>query len=618
MDTEDSLVKKLKILNDAYRRGAPRVSDAEYDRLVESLRTLNPNHPFLHAVEPEKLDLKREIRHPVPMLSMEKAYTREDLQRFINRVNKEAGQIGVSHNKFKMTPKLDGLAARDDGNIFATRGNGLVGYEISSAFQKGIIPFQGRGLGLGEVVVVKSYFDNHLADIFEHPRNMVVGIVTSDTLNESAKKAVQDNAVHFVPYARLPHWIGSADALFKSIDRTKEDLLSQIDYPVDGFIIEVTDERVQQHMGATAHHYRWQIAVKDKGETAVSTVKGINWQVGRAGNVTPVLEIQPISLSGATIRRVSAHHAGMVQKRHIGVGAEIEVIRSGEVIPKIERVIRETGQYDLPDKCPSCGNELEWDNDFLKCNNSHCRAQIEQRISHWFKTLGNADWFGIKTIQKLVDNGFDSLEKIYAMTEDDFLSAGFGPVQSKNLNDAIGISIAKRVEDWRFLAAFGIPDLGTGDSRKLLGHIKIDSFLQATAQNIEKIHGFGQKTSKSIEQGIQTLKETIRHMLSLGFNLEKSPLSKERQGSESAISGKGIVFSGKMHYGSRGDMQNHARNSGAKVQTAVSGATDYLVCGENVGAAKIEKAKKMGAIILTESEYFDLLASKHIAREQFE
>jgi DNA ligase (NAD+) len=607
MKNIEALVKSLKKYNEAYRSGKPLVSDHEYDSLVEKLKELDPDNPFLQFVEPEKFSGKKEIRHPVPMLSTEKAYTEAELERFVNRVKKEAGEIGIKEITFKVTAKLDGLAGRDDGKIFATRGNGEVGYEISSAFIKGVIPVGGRGLGIGEIVIFKSYFNEHLADQFEHPRNMVVGIISSDTLNEFAQKALEDKMVVFVPYAMLPAWEGSGAELLKNTGEIISDLISRTDYPTDGVVAETTHDDVKKHMGATAHHYRWQIAIKKKGETALTVVEGITWQVGRTGNITPVLEIRPTHLSGATIRRVTGHHAGLIKKRHVGVGSEIEIVRSGEVIPKLEKVIRKSDLYSIPQECPSCGFSLEWNKDFLKCNNPSCKAQIEQGISHWFKTLGNADWFGIKTIQKLVNSDYDSLKKIYAMTIDNFIDIGFGPVQSKNLAEAINISKSKSVEDWRFLAAFGISDLGSGDSRKLLSHIRLEDLMNAKAEDIEKIHGFGSITSRSIATGIDRIKDTINYMLSLGFNLDKTVLSNNTKISENFFFGKRVVFTGKMKRGTREEMQAAARKLGAKVQSAVSGNTEYLVCGENAGQNKIAKAKKSEARVISENEFFDML-----------
>jgi len=606
-DRIDEITRTLRTYNEAYRKGSPLVSDAVYDRLVEELRSIDPHHPFLHTVEPEKFADKKEIRHPVPMLSTDKAYTAEALQRFVTRVSKAAEQMGIAAITYRVTPKLDGLAGRDDGKRFVSRGNGEIGYEISSAFQKGVVPIGGRGLGIGEIVIRKSYFDEHLSTAFEHPRNMVVGIVSSDTLNEFAQRALQDRAVHFVPYSQLPSWVGDAKTLLQDIDTIVADLMQQTDYPMDGAVAEVVNPEIKAAMGATAHHYRWQIAIKSKGDTAFTTVEAITWQVGRTGNITPVMEVAPVLLSGATIRRVTAHHAGMVSKQGIGKGAKIEIIRSGEVIPKLEKVIRPSDRVALPEKCPVCGTALVWQKDFLRCINPACRAQIEQRISHWFKTLGNADWFGIKTIQKLVDNGRDSLEKIYALTESDFAAMGFGPVQSKNLAEALETSKTKPVEDWRFLAALGIPNLGKGDSRKLLSHMPLERLLKADAAQLKEIDGFGEITSKDIANGLKALSPFIAHMMSLGFHLEKTPLLKDTERLENPIAGKGIVFTGKMKQGGRDAMQTEARRLGASVQTAVSGKTDMLVCGEKVGAAKLDKARQLNVTVLSEAEYRRLI-----------
>ncbi len=604
-DMLDKIAQTLQVYNEAYRKGSPLVSDAEYDRMVEKLRSLDPEHPFLHVVEPETFTGKKEIRHPVPMLSTDKAYTGEALERFVVRVSKAARALGVTRVVYRVTPKLDGLAGRDNGRIFASRGNGEIGYEISSAFQKGVIPMGGRGLGTGEIVIRKSYFDEHLSSNFEHPRNMVVGIVSSDKLNEYSQKALEDQAVHFVPYRELPFWEGDAQTMLSQVSTIVEDLVAQTDYPMDGAVAEVTSPEIREAMGATAHHYRWQIAIKSKGDTAITVVEDVTWQVGRTGNITPVMEVRPVLLSGATIKRVTAHHAGMVSKQGIGIGATIEIIRSGEVIPKLEKVVQVSDVVAIPADCPVCGTGLIWQNDFLRCTNRFCKAQVEQRISHWFKTLGNADWFGIKSIQKMVADGFDTLEKIYALTEENFIAIGFGPVQSRNLAEALQISRAKPVEDWRFLAAFGISNLGTGDSRKLLSHMTFEDLMKADRIRIEGINGFGGITSLSIQEGIQDFRETMDHMLALDFNLVKTPLVHETLAVDSAIAGKSIVFTGKMQKGSREAMQMAARQLGARVQTSVSGATDMLVCGEKVGAAKISKARALGIDILSEDAYLE-------------
>ncbi|WP_027722829.1 BRCT domain-containing protein [Maridesulfovibrio zosterae] len=604
----EELVKRLEKHNEDYRRGMPTISDARYDELTEQLRELAPDHSFLGNVEPENFSEKVEVRHPKPMLSTEKAYTVEELERFVARVEKEARVLGIRDVQYRVTPKLDGLAARDDGKIFATRGNGEVGYEISSAFAKGIVPIGGRGLGVGEIVCSRDYFEEHLAETFEHPRNMVVGIVTSDNVNEASKQALQDEAVRFVPYSTLPKKVVGSEELVKNVWEITDELWSTSDYPLDGMVAEVMDSALQDALGATAHHYRWQIAIKKKGESAVTEVEGIRWQVGRMGAVTPVMEVKPVSVSGATIRNVTAHNAGMLRDQSIGIGAVIRIIRSGEVIPKLEEVLKPAHEVELLTHCPSCGAELFWQNDFLKCPDFNCPARVEQRLEYWFKTLGNADWFGKKTITKLVSAGRNSLEAVYTMGEEDFKKLGFGPVQSSNLAEAIYISRTKETDDWRFLAAFGIPDLGKADSRKLLGHYKLEDVVNVKQEELLDIHGFGDITSHSVTEGIAAIKQTILHMLNFDFNLRRTPLLKDTAEMDSPIARKGIVFTGKMVQGTREDMQAVARRMGAKVQTSVSGKTDFLVCGSNVGAKKMETAQSKGVKVMTEAEYMDMVS----------
>ena len=280
--------------------------------------------------------------------------------------------------------------------------------------------------------------------------------------------------------------------------------------------MEVTDADVRRTMGATSHHYRWQVAVKRKGETAVTVVEDVVWQVGRTGKVTPVLLVEPVSVSGATIRRVTAHNAGLFEKKGLGPGAEIEIIRSGEVIPKVEEVLVPAGTT-LPEECPSCGTPLVRENDFLICRGEHCPAQVVQTIEHWFKTLGNADWFGRKTVEKMVRSGYDSLEKVYELGEEDFKAMGFGPVQSSNLAEAVHLSRTREVEDWRFLAALGIEDLGKGDSRKLLENFRLEELTGIEADRIEAVRGFGAVTARSVADGLARRALTLRHLLDLGF-----------------------------------------------------------------------------------------------------
>lgn len=605
------IADQLSKYNASYRAGHPTISDEEYDNLTEKLRLLSPEHPYLHSVEPEVIRSGASIRHAQPMISTEKAYTQDALRRYVERVHNAAKGLDITPPLFRVTPKLDGMAGFDRENILASRGNGLVGTEITHIFLRGVIPIGGRNQGAGEIVMVKSFFEKHFAEQFDHPRNVVVGIVNADELGAAQKKALRAGKVHFATYKHLASWIGSGADLIEQIETITSDLAAQVDYPLDGMVAEAIDEKLKKEMGATTHHHRWQIAIKSKGETAITSILDVGWQTGRTGAITPVLRVEPTKVSGATISNITAHHAGMVRDKQLGKGAQITIIRSGEVIPKLESVLKPSNEVHIPTECPSCGGEVNWDNDFLRCiNSSGCPAQTETGLRHWFKTLGTANGFGPSTLSVLVKNEYTSLEDIYNMTADDFIRLGFGEKQSENLEEALGVSINTSVEDARFLAAFGLPHLGIGESRRLLRNHPLTSINTVTTKQLEDINGFGSKTSPAIVEAISNQWPTISHMTNLNFNLVPTPLEAEFESIQSPIAGVTIMFTGEMQTGNRKEMQENARNLGAKVLTGVSKKLSVLVIGLAPSASKISKAEKNKVRVIEEAAYLEILTGK--------
>jgi DNA ligase (NAD+) len=610
IENTEKLVESLEKYNEAYRAGRPEITDAQYDDLVEQLRTVMPDHPFLHTVEPEVLEGKNRVRHDIPMLSTEKSYTKGDLGKFVSRVLREASEIGLSADQveFKATPKLDGVAGKSDGHHIVSRGDGRNGYDITDILNKGVIPKNGFLAGLGEIVMLKSYYNEYLADLYDHPRNICQGIIASDNLNSDFKRALDAGAVHYVRYSELNPWTGDPSQLLQDFDSIKKGVTDHIDYHMDGIVVEVANKALKDHMGSTSHHNRWQMAAKEKGETAITPVQGVRWQVGRTGVHTPVLDLEPVYLSGAEIRKATAHHAGNIKNLGVGVGSKVEIIRAGEVIPKLEKVIEPAGTLEIPSECVDCGTPLVWEKDFLRCQNLNCSAQVERKFEHWFKTLNACDGFGPMTIQKVVDYGCRSLEEVYELTVDEFQEMGLGPQVSKNLFDALKISMRTKVEDWRFLAAFGIRQLGRGDSRNLLEHIPLEELVNVDdPRQIKNIKGFGDLSSKIIVAGLQAQREAIHYMMGLNFNLDRTELLSEKQEIDSPIAGKGIVFTGKMEQGSRDDMVEQARSLGANVQKGVTGKTDILVCGAKVGAKKTGQAEKLGVQVISEDDYLEMI-----------
>lgn len=600
-ETEQEFIEMLKDYNWAYRKseavtplGRPAILDPAYDAITEDFRSKYPNSAFFQEVEEEVIDENNAVVHKAPMLSTEKAYTVEELKRWVVKMKKLAEELGIDPETlvYRLTPKLDGLAGNLDTGILATRGNGLKGTNVTKIFDFGVVA-KGES-GLGEIVMKKSYFDTYLKDLYPHPRNLVSGIVSADTVKKEMEEVLANKAVEFVPYSTLNAWEGSDVDLVSNLNEIRDDIRNTIDYYIDGFVIEVTNSRVKAYAGATNHHYKWQIAFKENGAEASTPVLDITLQVGRTGAITPVLELEPILLSGAVIRRVTAHHIGMLLSRKIGKGSIVRIVRSGEVIPTIVGVDKEA-EYEVPPECPCCGSLTGMVDDFLYCNNELCQDQIDGKISHFFSTLDNSDGFGIKNIQKITQAGFNTLESIYAMSTSDFVSVGFGEKTASNLFNALLKSRRVEIEDWRFLAAFGISDLGEGDSKKLLKHFDLNSLETITSEELIKIRGFGPKTSISIPFGVAKINSLMKNMLNVGFNIVKTEVVNNEK-----LKDKKILFTGSFttindatgETFTRDEIEALASKNGAVVQSGISKVTNILVYGEKAGS-KLAKAKEM-------------------------
>ncbi len=610
-ETEKEFIELLEDYNECYRKGLEKtsrfslspISDESYDAIVEDFRIKFPNSTFFDEIEMEEI-IGEPVIHSSPMLSTEKAYTVEALEKWFNRVEDAASELHVEAN-YKVTCKLDGFAGDYEFNKLSTRGDGVKGTDITRILSIGVKKPEGVG-GRGEIVVSKKYFEENLSNEFSHPRNMISSVVTADDVKDVTKKALSDGAIHFVPYTTLPTFFGKKDEIINNLVDINNDLRSKVDYLIDGFVIECVVDEIKNYMGYNSHHYKWQIAFKERGDTATSPVIDIKLQVGRTGTITPVLAIEPILLSGAVISNVTAHHMNNLRINKIGIGSVIEIIRSGEVIPKIEKVISEA-EYEMPTQCPCCGTSLVWDSHFLVCtNHSGCSEQIKQSLLHFFSTLDNNDGFGGKTVSRLVDAGFDTLTKIYSMSESDFLSVGFGQGETANLIKALENSKNVKIEDWRFLAAFGIQDLGKGDSKKLLKNFSIDNLEEITSEKLLSIKGYGDITSVRIVEGVNEKLKLIKEMRP-SFNLEVS--AQVAIDMDSPFSGKKVVVTGTMVRYSRKEIETFFTSKGAELQKKVNKTTQILVYGDKAGSklddAKAFLDKGVNIEILTEEEFVE-------------
>jgi DNA ligase (NAD+) len=615
--SDDELLAFLQICNSLYRSGEPLIPDTAYDSVfLAELERRHPDHPYLHAVEAEKAFTGKTVTLPQRMLSTEKAYTKDSILKWLTNIEKAALELEIDPKTliFRATPKLDGFAAFDDGQVLYTRGDGRKGTDITRVFERGMIVGGSgkRGLGAGEIVVNQTYFNTHLSDTFENARNFQASVIKEKELEPHALEAIQNHAAVFYPFSELPDWQGPSAELIADFEAIVANVHTLVDYDVDGVIFEVTDGRIKQHLGATRHHHRWQIAYKSNAETAQVKVLRVTPQTSRSGRVNPVAELEPTRLSGAMISRATAHHYGMVKEQGIGEGTLIELTRSGMVIPKIERVLTPQPPQ-IPDHCPSCGSALVWDSDYLYClNNTQCSAQIENTIEHFFRTLANNDGFGQKTIEKLHACGVNSVYAVYQLSLDQLIEMGFrsqdGKNQlAKNLLDQLQRSRTEAIEDWRFLGAFGIYRMGLGNCERLLQHHRLLDIFSLTIDDIILIEGFAEKTASAVIESLAMIKSEFMKLYQLGFNLIQTPLVAEQQERTSPIAGKILVFTGTMVHGKRDDMIKEAKRLGAKVGSSVTGKTDFLVTGIDVGMAKISAAMENGVQVISENDYLALL-----------
>lgn len=613
-----SLEKEIQLnfliaANAMYRAGVPYLTDAQYDSVQKIFAELYPNHEFVNQVEPEVVDGKT-IPLPVRMLSTDKAYSKDDIIKWLDRIEKAAQELEIEKSDIiiRVTPKLDGYAAYDDGHVFYTRGDGVKGRDISLAFERGLqVGGRGlRGLGQGEIVISKSYFEEKLSAYFDNSRNMQASIIAEKNMDERVQQAINDGAAIFFPFSELKSWEGNIAALLTDFETITQDIWQSSDYDVDGVVIETTHTQIKEYMGFTKHHYRWQIAFKANTEKAEVLVQKVTPQTSRTGRITPVVELQPTRLSGALISRATAHHYGMVKSKGIGCGAVIELVRSGLVIPKIERVIK-AADAEIPDACPSCSSHVVWDGDNIVCpNTTDCPAQAENTIIHFFKTLANIDGFGPATISILYANGIKTIHDVYLLIEqpEKLAACGFKEKTINNLVSQLKLSQTIAIEDWRFLAAFGVVRLGLASAESLLQHHPIETLFELTPEQICLIDGFAEKTAMAIIEGLNNIKAEFNAIFNLGFNLTRTVLIGHGiNAAESPIAGKIVVFTGSMQRGSRSDMEKEAKALGAKVASSVSGKTNYLITGDSVGAKKIADAQAKGVTVITEDEYLALL-----------
>ncbi|MBM34083.1 MAG: hypothetical protein CML22_07265 [Rheinheimera sp.] len=606
--TDAELIAQVAHLNTEYRKGSPLVTDAHFDALFTELEQRQPDHELVKKVQPEPLqDSKGRIAHSRPMLSTEKSYEPAEVKSWLEKIATFTGEtLANGTTLIRISPKFDGCAGRFDKDASAkliTRGDGNFGNDFTHLIAHGLV-FKGYG-EIGEVICDEGYFQSVLKPQgVVHPRNFVAGLISADTLSPIGLKALKDGAVHFVSYDDHPGNVTvTLSAVMDLLDTVEASLIANCPYRTDGIILQVHDEQIFKSMGHGSRSHHAQLAKKIAGEPVEAEITGINWQVGRSGRVTPVLNIVPTEMSGATVSNCTAHHAGNVKAQGIGAGAVGLYIRAGEVIPKLLKVLKPSPNTVLPEECPCCQSELVWQGDFLNCNNDACECRIASQLEFLTKTLG-IDLIGRKAAEKLAKAGVDCVG-LLSITSEKLIGAGFGAGQAANILSEIDRVKTNPIEDFKVMASVGIHTLGKRASKNLLSEYPLNALLSGiTETQITALSGFADTKATAIVDGLEKNKALLSFLAQ--FFVQITP-SKLVISNDAPLIGLNVVFTGTLSSGSRNEVERNAEMLGAKIQSSVNGKTNVLVCGANVGVSKTSKAAALGVKVITEADYLMMI-----------
>ena len=505
-----------------YNHSAPEISDADFDRLWDELKSLDPDNSVLHEVGPEPLPGTVKVEHMFPMRSLDKGTTDQDITHFVT-------QSTFGGTQYLAQPKLDGSALSLEyvaGNLHraATRGSGERGEDVTlNAKLIANIPLRLNIVAdchvRGEVVMPLAVFEEKYRTVSPNPRNLCSGALRQkhgDGKADAADLVFCAYDVKFVnerPTAtndsQLLSWLQKAGiepapwTVFKSdtphlemIEHTKEwsKKRSDFEYEIDGIVFKLDDLQQRENLGMTAHHPRWALAWKFPPEEATSVLLSVDWQTGRTGNVTPVARIAPQSVGGVTVENTTLHNPGEVARLGVKIGDKILIVRRGDVIPKIEQSLGRAKPEDLvgrshadgtnfshqlppeqaieiPRSCPACDCELVSEGAFLKCYNMLCEARTSRSILYWCRAL-EMDGIGEKLVEQLLDAGLiSSIAGLYLLTQEQLTSLErMGEKSAQNVLSELVRT--KQMTLGKFIQALGLPGIGPELASLFANHVK--------------------------------------------------------------------------------------------------------------------------------------------------
>lgn len=658
----EALTKELNRLNHAYYiENVSIVSDFEFDQLLKQLQELEGKFPELAAVNsPTKRvggDITKKFKtvvHEYPMLSLSNSYSEEEIVEWENRVKK----LAVGELEYVCELKYDGVAIGiryENGEFIqaVTRGDGSQGEDISANVKtirtiplklKGDYPqrFEIRG----EIIFPHEAFnrlnekrESEGLELFANPRNTASGTLKLQDSSVVAQRGldcflysvqgVEDlTDGHYDSVIKAGEWgfkiplpknnylkkTNSIEGIMEFIHYWNEHR-AELPFEIDGVVIKVDSYEQQESLGMTAKSPRWAIAYKFKTETASSTLEAVTYQVGRTGAITPVANLSPVALGGTVVRRASLHNADQMAILDLYEKDTVFVEKGGEIIPKIvgvdvEKRLPDASKIEFIDKCPECESPLtryEGEAQHYCLNDLGCPPQITGRIIHFISRKAmNIDGIGAETVEQLFKVG-------YIHNSADLYSLKFEQISTmermgeKSANNILeGLEKSKEVPFERVLFALGIRHVGETVAKKVAKALKnIDAIIAADYEALIQIDEVGEKIALSIlqhfkqEENLKIIQDL--KVAGLQFEIEEKELD------SNALEGKSIVVSGVFHTVSRNELKALIEANGGKNVGSISAKTSYVVAGDNMGPAKLEKATNLGIEILNEEQFLKLI-----------
>ncbi len=646
----------------------PEISDEEYDALFRELQQLEAQFPELitpdsptQRVGAPPLSAFPEHQHREVMLSLDNAFSEEELLAFDQRVKRFLDLPQESEIEYTCELKIDGLAVSltyEDGVLIvgATRGDGVRGEDVTPNLRTvRQIPLRlqsGNNLFdapprlvevRGEVYLSYQEFEriNHeraLAGepLFANPRNAAAGslrqldsrITARRRLrfwaygvgySEGAEFATQWDTLQQLkqwgfpvnPNTRLVNNVQAAIEFCRAWNRRR----AELDYATDGVVIKVNRIDLQRRLGATTRAPRWAVAYKYPAEQATTTLLEVRWQVGRTGVLTPVAIMEPVQVAGVTVSRATLHNIDYIREKDIRLGDRVVIQRAGEVIPEVLYVLTDARDGDeipieSPAQCPVCGAQVERaENEAaLRCINLACPAQIVERIRHFTSRHAmNIEGVGDKWVQRLFELGYikdpADLYSLYQHRDALMHLERSGEKLVSNILNAIEKSKQNSLE--RLIFALGIRQVGEHAARLLAEHFgSLDALMHATEEQIMQIHGMGPETAREVVEFFARPENraVIEKLRRAGVRME----AERKERTAAPFAGMTFVFTGELQSYTREEAEALVRELGGRATSSVSKATTYVVAGPGAGS-KLQKAQELGVPILDEAQFLEMV-----------